>query len=214
MDKRALLAIGGLGGLIALLCLCGIIVNAVSPTKSPKVEGALVLMTATAPVQGPGLPTVTPKPMATERPTATPKPTEIPVPTATPVPGVGETQTIGDLAVTFDKAVRQTRLQDNVWNYQAKGVFVLVYLTLMNNGKETISLHDRDCHLMLPDETRYNAGWVMMQRYQGYEILYLYENAPPKLPAKVLVIFDVPTDATGFTFTVGQKAPISFAVPD
>lgn len=211
----------GCGGILALLFICAIFSTlfgrgAPPATKTPTPAPTIAKTEVAATPQPTAAPAVTStlKPTSTPLPptaTPAPKPTNTPPPpTATPkpLPKVGETVAAGnwEYTVTSVEKAKTLTWSDFGNTSDAKGIWLIVYLTLKNVGKENFSINNWDFELNDSTGVKYNVstdGGAFM--FIGYKKLSnLGEQFPPGVAVKTALIYDIAPDAKGLRLQLKQ----------
>lgn len=200
MNKRNLAI--GCGVVFVLLIVCGVIASlsgqsgqrAAAPTTSDQVA---------KPAEQPTKPVD--KPVAAPKPTEPPKPTETPK----PLPKVGETITAGNWEYTVEKLEKAKTLTWSQFGNKtdAKGTWLVVYMTLKNVGKENFSINTWDFELNDATGIKYNTTTDVATAY-GFndlkKLAKLGEQFPPGVSTKTALLFDIAPDAKGLKLLVKQ----------
>lgn len=129
-----------------------------------------------------------------------------PAPTATPPPKVGDTITSGNWEYIVTKVEKAKSLESGFGPAQAKGEFLVVYLTLKNIGKENFSINTFDFEAVDKDGVKYNetsdftvSGWKTKNGLTG-----LGQQFIPGLTQNTALVFDINPAATGFKLNLKQ----------
>lgn len=200
MKRRVLIILGVVGVLLVLCVAVASLGGGPKPTPTPPQPTAASLPTAALP------PTATAQPAATKPPvsTATAKP---PTATATPLPKVGQTIVVGnwEYTVTGVEQVKVLTWSDFGNTSEAKGIWLIVYLTLKNVGKENFGINTWDFALTA-GEVKYSfstdGGAFMFIDYK--KMAHLGEQFPPGVAVKTALIYDIAPDAKGLRLQLIQ----------
>jgi plastocyanin/uncharacterized coiled-coil protein SlyX len=160
-------------------------------------------------------PEVTPalEPTPTSEPAPTPSPT--PEPTATPEPDadrdgvleIGETWAGDDWEVTVTGYELSPTIESDYDEHVARGVFAIVYLTVVNAGNEPAAFPYEDLRLTTSEGRTYTPDHDSMFTliYSILEMGSEYDELQPGLSYPTGVAFDIPPDATDLSLTTGDE---------
>jgi hypothetical protein len=209
----------GCGGLIVLLLLCYALstLSGQGPTRQAApatvqvakteatTEAAKVQADTPKPTNIPQL-TSTPKPTNTPPPTNTPKP---PTATPTPLPKIGQTVSVGNWEYTVTKVEKEKTLTWSEFGNtsEAKGTWLIVYMTLKNIGKQNFGINTWDFELRDASDIKYDTStdFGTTAMFLSYKKLSnLGEQYPPGVPVNTALIFDIAPDAKGLKLVLKQ----------
>ena len=179
-------------GIAALVFLCLIVAIFSQSAQKPASAPTPASLGTPAPVVSEASPKATtpPPPTATARP---------PTATPTPLPKVGQTLASGnwEYTVTSIEKAKTLTWSDYGNTTEAKGIWLIVYLTLKNIGKENFSIYSWDFELNDATGVKYSistdGGAMMFVSYK--KLARLGEQIPPGVPVKTALIFDIAPDA-------------------
>lgn len=117
-------------------------------------------------------------------------------PTQEKTAGIGDTVRVGDLAVTVTGAERTTHLSNVLGSKD--GNWMLVTVTLANDGKKQITVDDSDFTLLEPDGTSYGTDSDGMTYIDSNDSLFL-KQINPKTSATGKMLFSIPKSAAHLT---------------
>lgn len=196
-----------------------------APSQAPPRPAPIIA----APLTATPHPTATPRPVRPTavptviRPTATRPPpataTAVPQPSPDALSRVGQTVHGKNWSYVVTN-VEKVKTLSWVESYgtpskaDAKGLWVVVYLTLKNTGRENFEINDHDFELRDGSGVKYTTS--RQSDLYGFrrakKLAALGEQFPPGVPANTAVVFDIAPDAVGLKlWLVQEKAAIDLS---
>lgn len=120
---------------------------------------------------------------------------------------IGDTFKANVWEITVTGYETAPQLSSSYDTYTARGIFVIVYLSVNNDGNEPAYFPYDDLMIQTSEGRSYNynsdatIGMVISSTGMG-----TYENLQPGLPIDTMVVFDVPADASGLLLTEKSKS--------
>lgn len=130
---------------------------------------------------------------------------------------IGSGVSVGYWRVTVEKVEKVSEVEWSGFGNKAtpKGVFIQVYVNAENTADKTASINSFDYKLLDSKGAEY-AAWTDIEyfMYTGEKKLDNFNTEiPPRTASKLLVVFDVATDATDLTLVIEDKARIKLGNP-
>lgn len=160
---------------------------------SSAMNGGKSATSATVASQAPAAQTSTSQPANTQAPAATQAPATTKAPETTKASSVAKMGTpvqAGDLAITVNSASPTTQLK-SVFGTK-KGNWIVVDVTIKNNGKDQVMLNASQFKLLEPDGTEYGTDSDNIMYIDSEKNLFL-KDLNPKLSLQGQALFAVPT---------------------
>jgi hypothetical protein len=129
-----------------------------------------------------------------------------PQPTPTPAAEVGKSVTAGSWRITFQSTeIRPTAGQGSN-TVTARGIFLVVNFSLENTETLPAEFPFMDLRVIDAEGRTFSVIHDATFFHMSYAFdLFPNEEIQPGLPYNFAVVFDVPTDASGFQFTTGEN---------
>jgi hypothetical protein len=207
---KKLLKIGCLG-IVGVVVLLGVLVaiggkaTKTAPTTqqavvAPKASEPTAAASASQPTSGPSEP----------EPTSAPEPTSVPEPTIapTPAPAIGQDVRVGDIRwkVLSAENLGNTLKSDNefIKDLKTSGVFIKVRFEIENLSNDMVSYSGAD--LADDKERKFKHSSEAFSFIPDEEQSLIVTNLNPNLTKTITEIYEVPANATGMSFYVGDLA--------
>lgn len=120
---------------------------------------------------------------------------------------VGETFTSNEWSITVTGYEISPSITSSYETNSARGVYTLVYLTVVNEGPAPAAFPYDDLRLSDSDGRTYtvDSDSLFNLTYVLYEVGSQYDEMQPGLPYVTAVAFDIPATSTGLVFTSGNQ---------
>ena len=109
-----------------------------------------------------------------------------------------------EYTVTKVERTRQLVWSDFGNRSDAQGIFVVIYLTLKNLGKQNYSINSWDFELRDDNDAKYQTARDMLMIVRQMKLASLGDQFVPGLSIQTALIFDVNPDATGLKLYLDQ----------
>jgi len=122
-------------------------------------------------------------------------------------PAGPQTLTLGSWEITITAHESVPSLATTFETYSARGVFLVVYMTVTNTGNDPGAFPYDDLRVTTDEDRTYNYASEPTFGFQiGTYNISLYEDLQPGLAYETAVVFDVPPDASGLALTTTGQA--------
>ena len=149
----------------------------------------------------------TPGATATPAATATPKPPPTPSATPKPLPGIAtpvasRNWVYGVVKVETTKTIRWSAFGNAT---DAKGIWLIVYLGIMNTAKENFGLNSWDFELRDASGVKYKPDTFTGSLFCNYrKLASLTDQYPPNVFVSAALVFDIAPNAKGLRLWIAQ----------